>query len=118
MDESKKRKDNGLDEGGKWMFIEFLGHKKIVGFVTECEMWGQVLMRVDIPTGVNTETGKMIFTTQFYGTHALYCATPILESDAIHLAKQFRPSPFSHFDLHKESNMNLDDYNFEEKDPF
>lgn len=100
------------------MLLEFLGHHRLVGFVTEETKWGQILMRVDIPTGVNTETGKLTFTTQYYGTHALYCATPINETDAIHLAKQLRPKPFDKFDLHREVNRNLDDYRFEEENPF
>jgi len=109
MDESKHRKINGIEQSaGMWIFLELLGHKKLAGFVSEEEKWGQVLLRIDIPTSV--KDGKLQFTTQWYGTHALYCATPILESDAIHLAKQLRPAPFSKYDLHKESNRNLDDY--------
>lgn len=94
------------------MFVELLGHKRIAGFVTEEEKWGQVLMRIDIPTDI--KDGKIQFTTQFYGTHALYCATPINETDAIQLAKQFRPNPFDKYDLHREENRNLDDYKIEE----
>jgi len=116
MDESKHRKEKGLDQDGMWMLVEFLGHHRLAGFVTEEQKWGQVLMRVDIPTSVDTKSGKIIFTTQWYGTHALYCATPINESDAIHLAKQLRPHPFSKYDLHKESNRNLDDYKLVEDD--
>ena len=96
------------------MLVELLGHHKIAGFVTEEEKWGQVLMRVDIPTTV--KDGKLEFTTQFYGTHALYCATPINETDAIHLAKTYRPRPFDKFDLHREHNRNLDDYRLVDDD--
>lgn len=108
MDESKHRKENGLNQDGMWMVVEFLGHHKLAGFVTEEQKWGQVLLRIDIPTSV--KDGKMQFTTQWYGTHALYCATPVNETDAIHLAKQYRPRPFDKFDLHREANRNLDDY--------
>jgi len=118
MDESKHRKDNNLDNGGMWMVAEFLGHHKLAGFVTEEQKWGQVLMRIDIPTGVDCEGKKLKFTTQWYGTHALYCATPVNESDAIELAKQYRPRPFDKFDLHREANRNLDDYRFVEDDEF
>lgn len=112
MDESKHRKENGLEQDGTWMLIELLGHKKLAGFVTEEQKWGQVLLRIDIPTSV--KDGKLQFTTQFYGTHALYCATPINETDAIQLAKQFRPCPFGKYDLHREANRNLDDYKISE----
>lgn len=108
MDESKHRKESGIEQDGMWMFVELLGHHKLAGFVTEEQKWGQVLLRIDIPTGV--KDGKMVFTTQWYGTHALYCATPILESDAIQLAKQLRPRPFDEFDLHREENRNLSHY--------
>uniref|UniRef100_A0A6M3LY67 Uncharacterized protein n=1 Tax=viral metagenome TaxID=1070528 RepID=A0A6M3LY67_9ZZZZ len=116
MDESNHRKNNNIEKAGVWMFVEFLGHKRLAGFVSEEEKWGQVLMRIDIPTLVDTKTGKLKFTTQFYGTHALYCATPINETDAIKLAKELRPVPFSKYDLHKEANRNMDDYRFAEID--
>jgi len=106
MDESKHRQENGLEQDGMWMLVELLGHKKLAGFVTEEERWGQVLLRIDIPTSV--KDGRLQYTTQLYGAHALYCATPINESDAIHLAKQFRPAPFDKYDLHREANRNLD----------
>jgi len=108
MDESKHRKENGLEKDGTWMFVEMLGHKRLAGFVTEEEKWGQVLMRIDIPTDI--KNGKLQFTTQFYGTHALYCATPITETDAIKLAKELRPQPFGKYDLHREANRNMDDH--------
>ena len=110
MDESKHRKENDLDHGGMWMLVELLGHHRLAGFVTEEQKWGQVLLRIDIPTSVDTKTKELKFTTQWYGTHALYCATPINESDAIHLAKQLRPKPFDKYDLHRESNRNLGEY--------
>lgn len=116
MDESKHRKDNNLDNGGAWMLIELLGHRKLAGFVTEEEKWGQVLLRIDIPTDIDFETKKLKFTTQLYGTHALYCATYINESDAIQLAKTLRPAPYDKFDLHRESNRNLDDYMMVDRD--
>lgn len=116
MDESRHRKENGLEQDGMWMLVELLGHNKIAGFVTEEQKWGQVLLRIDIPTSVNPETKGLEFTTQWYGTHALYCATPINETDAIQLAKQLRPKPFNKFDLHRESNRNLDDYRLVEDD--
>ena len=116
MDESKHRKESGLDQDGMWMLVEFMGHHKLAGFVTEEEKWGQVLLRIDIPTSVDSDTKGLKFTTQWYGTHALYCATPISESDAIHLSKQLRPKPFDKFDLHREANRNLDDYRVVEDD--
>ena len=116
MDEKLHRKKNGIEPAGRWMFVELLGHNKIAGFVSEYTQWGQTLLRIDVPAGVDTKTGKMMFTTQLYGTHALYCATPINESDAIELAKQYRPAPFSKFDLHKESNRNLDDFKISDSD--
>jgi len=115
LDESKHRKINGVDEpAGTWMFVEFLGHKRLAGFVSEEQKWGQVLLRIDIPTSV--KEGKLEFTTQWYGTHALYCATPINETDAIKLAKELRPCPFGKYDLHREETRNLADYKMVEND--
>jgi hypothetical protein len=110
MDESKHRSKNGIDGSGQWMLVELLGHNRVAGFVTEEQRFGQVLLRIDIPTEINFETKKMGYTTQLYGTHALYCATPINESDAIQLARSLRPKPFDKFDLHRESNRNLDEF--------
>lgn len=109
MENAKKLHETEIKKDGLWMLVELLGHNRIAGFVTEEEKWGQVLMRIDIPTHYDFDKKELVFTTQFYGTHALYCATPILESDAIELAKQLRPKPFGKFDLHKESSMNLDE---------
>lgn len=108
MDESKHRKENHVSKNGAWMLVELLGHNKIAGFVTEEQKFGQVLLRIEIPTCF--EDGLVTYTTQFYGTHALYCATPINKNDAILLSKELRPTPFSKFDLHRESKINLDDY--------
>ena len=107
MDESRHRKENGLNSGGEWMMVELLGHNRIAGFVTEESRFGQVLLRIDISTNINIESKQMEFTTQFYGTHALYCATPIRETDAIQLAQALRPKPFDKFDLHREANCSL-----------
>lgn len=78
------------------------------GHINLEQRWGQVLLRIDIPTAI--ENDKMVFTTQWYGTHALYCATPVYKKTAIALAKNFRRLPYSEYDLRKEENNNLDKY--------
>ena len=110
MDESKHRKESGIEPEGMWMVVEFLGHHKLAGFVSEEQRWGQVLLRIDIPTMVNSDTNEIEFTTQWYGTHALYCATPVNKTDAIVLSQKLRPKPFSKFDLQREANQNITDY--------
>ena len=101
-----------------WMLLELMGHRRLAGFVTEEERFGTVMCRIDIPTRYNPDNRKLIFTTQYYHHNAIFSATPILESDAIHLANrgELRPRPFEKFDLHKEAMRNLDDYEIEEKD--
>jgi hypothetical protein len=98
-----EKETDGKFEG--WMFVEIMGHKRLAGYVTEEERFGIVMLRIDIPTGIDAEKRFGLFTTQYYHHSAIFCVTPILESDALELAKDLRPRPFSEFNLHKESQI-------------
>jgi len=90
-----------------WMVLELMGHRKVAGYVSEESIFGGTMARIDIPTKVGKH--GMEFITQYYGISSIYCATPILESDAINLARTYRPRPFEKYDLHRESLVNLED---------
>ena len=89
------------------MVVELMGHRRLAGLVTEAELFGAVMLRIDIPTGLDVKARCRIYTTQFYNAAAVYCATPISESDAVQIAAGFRPKPYDKFDLHKEALVNL-----------
>lgn len=59
-----------------WAILELLGHRKLVGLVTEVELAGTKMLRID----VTTRDGKQA--TQFYSTSAVYCLTPTTEATA------------------------------------
>lgn len=78
----------------EWALVEIMGHKRIVGKVSEQVIAGQGLLRVDVPE-VN---GNKAF-TQFYGMQSIYCISPTTEALAMRMIQQWRPEPVSQFDL-------------------
>ena len=56
-----------------WAIVELMGHVKIAGHVTEVELFGSKLGKVDIPNGES-------FTTQYFNGSSLYRLTPTVES--------------------------------------
>jgi hypothetical protein len=82
-----------IESGFKqWAIIELMGHVKIAGHVTEVEMFGSKLGRVDIPNG---ET----FTTQYFNGSSLYRLTPTTEEIARGVAKNNQPAPVYRWEL-------------------
>ena len=79
----------GFDQ---WAIIELMGHVKIAGHVTEVEIFGSKLGRVDIPFG---ET----FTTQYFNGSSLYRLTPTTEEIARAVAKNNQPAPVFRWEL-------------------
>ena len=66
-----------------WALVELMGHRQTAGQVTEVEMAGTKVFRVDTP-GQNGEP----VATQFYSGSAIYCLTPCSEQ----VARQFLDS--------------------------
>jgi len=87
----KTKTDEGEVE--LWAVAEFMGHKRLAGWVTEAEMFGAKLLRIDIYCG----DGVVAHVTQFYHPQSLYCLTPTSEQSARKMMKHFdRPSqPYS-----------------------
>lgn len=78
------------DKIDTWALLELFGHQKIVGKVTEHELGGTAMLRVDVP-GVE---GQEPF-TKFYGPSAIFSLTPISEAVGLALAKRLRADPIS-----------------------
>lgn len=64
-----------------WSVLELMGHRRLVGFVTETKLAGAPVLRIDVPRPEDPlDAGVEV--TQFYAPSALYCLTPATE-DAV-----------------------------------
>lgn len=77
-----------------WCIVELMGHQRIAGKVTEQNLFGGALMRVDVPE----IEGRAGF-TKFYGASAIYAVTPVEERVAVALAKSFDVRPVDEWQL-------------------
>ena len=69
-----------------WAIVELMGHVRIAGHVTEVELFGSKLGKVDIPNGDG-------FTTQYFNGSSLYRLTPTTEEIARAIARDNQPAP-------------------------
>ena len=61
----------GISEG--YAILELMGHRKIMGKISECSIYGKSFCRIDVPN-----RGP----TQFFNPNAIFCITPT-SKDAI-----------------------------------
>ena len=76
-----------------WAVVELMGHRRMAGLVTEQELFGVGMLRIDVPGADDA------MTTQFYSPSALYCLTPVTEHVARAYAAKNYMRPISTFDL-------------------
>lgn len=95
-------------ETGLWCVLELMGHRKVAGWVSEVEVAGHKMLRVDVPG-----PGMRIFAampagqkpdgpwqaTQFYNSSSLYGMTPTTASVAISFAVNSSPEPVTRWEL-------------------
>ena len=81
------------DTFGMWGVLELMGHVRMAGFITEEELFGGKIGRIDIPG----EAGQAI--TQYFGVHAIYRLTPVSEDVARAFAERNRPRPVYVYEL-------------------
>ena len=74
----------------EWCILELMGHRRLGGLVTEAEIGGIPLLRIDIPAEPPV--------TQYYGKPAVYALTPATEELATALARGFH-GPVSRYEL-------------------
>ncbi len=79
-----------------WCIVELMGHQKIAGKVTEENLFGTALMRVDVP-GIE---GMPAF-TKYYGASAIYAVTPVEERVARAVASSLDTRPVQTWQLQK-----------------
>lgn len=84
-----------VEEGfGIWAILELMGHVKVSGYVTEEELFGSKLGRIDVPADDERET-----VTQYFGGQSVYRLTPVSEDVARAFARRSRPQPVQVYEL-------------------
>ena len=76
-----------------WAILELLGHVRTGGKVSETEMFGTKMGRIDIP---KPDGG---FTTQFFSGGAVYRMTPCGEAEARAVAANSQPEPIHAWEM-------------------
>ena len=77
-----------------WAILELMGHRRLAGYVTEQEIAGAGMLRIDVPG-----EGDEVHATQFYSPSSLYCLTPVAEEVARGLAARTKPAPVRRWEL-------------------
>ncbi len=78
-----------------WARIELMGHRTRVGRVSEVEMYGAKMLRVDLPMTEDLEGEKSDFVTEYYGGSSIYAVTPMdveLVQDYVRRSGDRRPA--------------------------
>lgn len=65
-----------------WAIVELMGHRQVAGRVSEVQIAGATLLRVDVPGRDETVV------SQFYGGASIYCLTPCDEAAARDFLRQ------------------------------
>lgn len=81
-----------------WAILELMGHRRLAGYVTDVEIAGGRMLRLDVPDEPGP-TGEEYAATQFYSPAALYCLTPTTEDIARAVALRARPEPVHRWEL-------------------
>ncbi len=88
--------EEGLSENGAYegpAIVELMGHRRLAGHVSETEMFGTKLLRVDVPQSDGSVA------TQFYGGGSIYCLTPTTEEMVERIARTNSVRPVQRWEL-------------------
>ena len=77
-----------MSEIDTWAVVELMGHVMVAGRLTEEELFGTKIGRIDIP-----EPEGDGFVTQWFGGSAVYRITAVTEEAARMLSQRCRPEP-------------------------
>jgi hypothetical protein len=80
-----------------WALVELFGHNKIAGKVTEAELGGGSLIRVDVPSVKERQP-----ITKYYNVKAIYGITPVDEATATRMAESIDAAPVSSYSIDRE----------------
>lgn len=91
-----------------WAVLELMGHRRLGGYVTEVELAGKGMLRIDVPSAVVNGALPEMGATQFYSPAALYCLTPTTEALARALAARSQPEPVRRWELPEGATTEVD----------
>lgn len=77
-----------------WCVVELMGHVTLAGHVSEQEVGGTALLRIDVP---GTEAGPAF--TKMVGTSAIYGITPVDEETVRTICEEESQRPFASWAL-------------------
>lgn len=77
-----------------WCVVELMGHVTLAGFVSEQEIAGSKLIRIDIP---DSATGPAF--TKLVGAGSIYGITPVDEATVVAMCSERAQRPFSAWEL-------------------
>lgn len=77
-----------------WCVVELMGHVTLAGFVSEQEIAGSALIRIDVP---ETDAGPAF--TKMVGTGSVYGITPVDEQAVRAICSEGAQRPFSAWQL-------------------
>ena len=77
-----------------WALVELFGHSKIAGRITEQNIAGTNMLRVDVP-----ETSTQPAFTRFFGASAIYAINPTDETTAKYYADKLQTRPIDTWDV-------------------
>jgi hypothetical protein len=77
-----------------WALVELFGHSKIAGRVSEQNIAGTNMLRVDVP-----ETISQPAFTRFFGSAAIYAINPIDETTAKVMAERLQVKPIESWNI-------------------
>lgn len=83
-------------EEPRWVILDLLGHVRLAGKVSEVEMFGEKMGRLDVPTA---DGG---FLTRYFGGKSVYSMVPVSEQVARDVAKGCTHEPVSPWDYPKQ----------------
>ena len=87
--------DESREEFRQWCLVEMMGHQKCAGLVSEVQLAGAAMLRIDIP---EVEGGRPAW-TRYISTSALYSLTPVTEELARAMAEIFGVVPLSPYEV-------------------
>ena len=89
--ERKPMKDGQPQPFDQWGIVEVMGHKRYAGHITEQQIAGAALVRVDVPevTLANRDVERTIPAySKLVGVASIYCVTPTTEEIARQAARE------------------------------
>lgn len=86
--------ENNTEKFDLWCLVELFGHSKIAGRVTEQNIAGTNMLRVDVP-----ETEQQPAFTRFFGAGSIYAINPIDEKTARFMVEKLQVKPIESWNI-------------------